>query len=86
MAAWKILLWPLLVMGAGAAWIFVTGALGQIVPEMNKYIDTGTMSVQTFEGLTFSLNWITTIPGIALIVIGLGLVVDAVWHGRGEDY
>ena len=86
MAAWKILLWPFLVMSAGAAWIFVSGLLGNVVPEMQKYIDTGSMSVQTFEGLAFSLNWVTTIPGIALIVIGLGLVVDAVWHGREDDY
>ena len=86
MAAWKILLWPILIMGAGGAWIFVSGMLGFLVPEINKWIDTGTISVQTFNGIEFVLNWITSIPGIALIVIGLGLVIDAVWHNREEDY
>ena len=84
MVAWKALLWPVLVVASGFGWIFVTGVLSQFVPAINEFITKGQVTVQTFDAVSWNLNFISVAPGLVLILLGIGLIVDAVWHGGNE--
>lgn len=84
MVAWKSLLWPVLVIGSGFVWIFAAGVMSGFVPAINSFITSGDITVQTFNAVSFNLNFLSAAPGLVLILLGIGLIVDAVWHGRGD--
>lgn len=84
MVAWKVIMFPLLVAAAGFMWILMTPMLTEFVPVINTYILSGMLSVQTVESINFGLTMFSWLPGIAIICFGIGLIVDAVWHG-GTD-
>ena len=84
MVAWKALLWPCLVLSSGFVWVFLSGLLHDFVPIVNSYILDSQVSTQTFNAVSWNLNVFTAAPGIVLILLGVGLIVDAVWHG-GND-
>ena len=84
MVAWKILAWPFLLLGAGFAWICAQALITRLIPSINDAILNHVLSVQTTDAISFCLNMFELAPGIAAVIIGLGLVVDAVWHGGSE--
>ena len=81
MVAWKSLLWPVLVIGSGLVWIFAAGVMAGFIPAVNSFIMSGDITVQTFNAVAFNLNFLSAAPGLVLILLGIGLIVDAVWHG-----
>ena len=84
MVAWKALLWPCLIVATGFVWIFLSGLFSSFVPVINSYILDSQVTVQTFNAVSWNLNVFAAAPGIVLILLGIGLIVDAVWHG-GND-
>lgn len=84
MVAWKVIMFPVLVAAAGLIWILMTPLMSDLVPIINNLILDGMLSVQTVEAVSFSLTMFSWIPGIAIICFGIGLIVDAVWHGGAE--
>lgn len=76
--------WPFLLLGAGFAWICAQALLTRVIPSINDAIISQVLSVQTTDAISFGLNLFELAPGIAAVVIGLGLVVDSVWHGGYE--
>lgn len=84
MVAWKVIMFPLLLSAAGFVWIMITAALSDIVPVINLFISDGSLSVQTFESVSFGLTMFQALPGIVMLCFGIGLIVDEVY--RGDDY
>lgn len=86
MAVWKILLFPVLIMGAGFVWIFAVGMMGMFVPEINAFILNNALSQQTVDSIDFSLQFLQMMPGVVLVMFGIGLVIDEIRHGGGDEY
>lgn len=81
MVAWKALLWPVLLVGAGFAWVLVIGVSAQILPTVNMFIESGMMSNQTVGVLNSNLNILYLVPGVGLVLIGVGLLADVILGG-----
>jgi hypothetical protein len=82
MAAWRAILWSVLVSCAGLLWIFVISSFTYIVPTVNYFISTGSVSNQTAEVVSANLDFVLLTPGVAIVFFGVALLIDAVQGGR----
>lgn len=78
MAAFRIILWPLLLVGAGIMWILFVGITGYVIPPLNNYILQGVISQQTVDSFEFQLMVLSMLPGIIPFGFGAALIVRTV--------
>ena len=81
MVAFRILLWPLLLVGAGLVWILFVGMTGYLIPVLNTLILQGMVSQQTMDACAFQLRILSMMPGIIPAGFGAGLLAQSVYTG-----